>query len=125
MTVAGPSVLSEGPATGFLLTADSLLAGVLLEEAEHLGRGVGALGVGVGAGLAAAGPGVAEAVDVPALDDGPAIGVPVGDPGKGVAVRHPPLARDRKSTRLNSSHANISYAVFSLIKNTNSNLSYR
>src|SRR3712207_8231817 len=26
--------------------------------------------------------------------------------------------RDRKSTRLNSSHANISYAVFCLIKNT-------
>src|SRR3712207_8254414 len=26
-------------------------------------------------------------------------------------------ARDRKSTRLNSSHANISYAVFCLIKN--------
>src|SRR3712207_8339994 len=27
-------------------------------------------------------------------------------------VSWPPLARDRKSTRLNSSHANISYAVF-------------
>src|SRR3712207_7502623 len=31
-----------------------------------------------------------------------------------VGVRH---ARDRKSTRLNSSHANISYAVFCLKKN--------
>src|SRR3712207_8596759 len=31
--------------------------------------------------------------------------------------RHPPLlSRDRKSTRLNSSHANISYAVFCLKK---------
>src|SRR3712207_8760562 len=29
--------------------------------------------------------------------------------------------RDRKSTRLNSSHANISYAVFCLKKKTNSN----
>src|SRR3712207_6893899 len=29
------------------------------------------------------------------------------------------LARDRKSTRLNSSHANISYAVFCLKKKTN------
>src|SRR3712207_7119947 len=29
----------------------------------------------------------------------------------------PPLLRDRKSTRLNSSHANISYAVFCLKKN--------
>src|SRR3712207_7640820 len=28
------------------------------------------------------------------------------------------LSRDRKSTRLNSSHANISYAVFCLKKNT-------
>src|SRR3712207_7176987 len=30
----------------------------------------------------------------------------------------PPPARDRKSTRLNSSHANISYAVFCLKKKT-------
>src|SRR3712207_8306365 len=29
-----------------------------------------------------------------------------------------PLAQDRKSTRLNSSHANISYAVFCLKKKT-------
>src|SRR3712207_7544399 len=34
--------------------------------------------------------------------------------------RGPPLlAQDRKSTRLNSSHANISYAVFCLKKKTN------
>src|SRR3712207_8239596 len=31
-----------------------------------------------------------------------------------------PLLEDRKSTRLNSSHANISYAVFCLKKNTGS-----
>src|SRR3712207_7311341 len=37
--------------------------------------------------------------------------VPGGD-----AVAPPELARDRKSTRLNSSHANISYAVFCLKK---------
>src|SRR3712207_7292315 len=30
--------------------------------------------------------------------------------------RHPGVAEDRKSTRLNSSHANISYAVFCLKK---------
>src|SRR6476620_11971991 len=30
------------------------------------------------------------------------------------AGRHPPLEQDRKSTRLNSSHATISYAVFCL-----------
>src|SRR3712207_7068794 len=30
-----------------------------------------------------------------------------------------PVGGDRKSTRLNSSHANISYAVFCLKKNTN------
>src|SRR3712207_8451198 len=39
----------------------------------------------------------------------------------GVAIRHPddvqvPHVLDRKSTRLNSSHANISYAVFCLKK---------
>src|SRR3712207_9541333 len=33
------------------------------------------------------------------------------------ADRRPLAARDRKSTRLNSSHANISYAVFCLKKN--------
>src|SRR3712207_7728864 len=32
--------------------------------------------------------------------------------------RHGPEMADRKSTRLNSSHANISYAVFCLKKNT-------
>src|SRR3712207_7065463 len=32
---------------------------------------------------------------------------------------------DRKSTRLNSSHANISYAVFCLKKKNNKNISYR
>src|SRR3712207_7124446 len=31
-------------------------------------------------------------------------------------------SRDRKSTRLNSSHANISYAVFCLKKNRNANM---
>src|SRR3712207_8003919 len=40
-------------------------------------------------------------------------------------VRHPLNAQeDRKSTRLNSSHANISYAVFCLKKKINSNLFY-
>src|SRR3712207_7672322 len=44
----------------------------------------------------------------------------VGDPGGRVRA----LARDRKSTRLNSSHANISYAVFCL-KKKNSTLTTR
>src|SRR3712207_3530430 len=33
-------------------------------------------------------------------------------------ARKPGMSRDRKSTRLNSSHANISYAVFCLKKKT-------
>src|SRR5215217_8915112 len=38
-------------------------------------------------------------------------------PGRHVGAGDPPgLLRDRKSTRLNSSHANISYAVFCLKK---------
>src|SRR2546430_13561429 len=34
----------------------------------------------------------------------------------GGVVSHPPRSRDRKSTRLNSSHSQISYAVFCLKK---------
>src|SRR3712207_6886684 len=37
---------------------------------------------------------------------------------RGGAVDRDPAVRDRKSTRLNSSHANISYAVFCLKKKT-------
>src|SRR3712207_8517829 len=38
------------------------------------------------------------------------------DPGVHVRLAHPGESQDRKSTRLNSSHANISYAVFCLKK---------
>src|SRR3712207_6985096 len=42
------------------------------------------------------------------------------DPSETSAVANEAFARsDRKSTRLNSSHANISYAVFCLKKKTN------
>src|SRR3712207_7177194 len=45
---------------------------------------------------------------------GPGVGV---DPFQGdVPARVEAVVRDRKSTRLNSSHANISYAVFCLKK---------
>src|SRR3712207_7612819 len=46
------------------------------------------------------------------------VGVAAGDHGEGdpVAVLTAPSPEDRKSTRLNSSHANISYAVFCLKK---------
>src|SRR3712207_7788360 len=58
-------------------------------------------------------------------DDGRMAGVPSGDlsddafrveleGGRGVVDLLPAAPRDRKSTRLNSSHANISYAVFCL-----------
>src|SRR3712207_8618604 len=40
----------------------------------------------------------------------------------GAAERRPEGSEDRKSTRLNSSHANISYAVFCLKKKNNTNL---
>src|SRR3712207_6915139 len=39
------------------------------------------------------------------------------DPHLRGGLRHGPVPPDRKSTRLNSSHANISYAVFCLKKN--------
>src|SRR3712207_8929637 len=50
-----------------------------------------------------------------------------GDPGvllPGEVVAVPVLVADRKSTRLNSSHANISYAVFCLKKTKNKLLSF-
>src|SRR3712207_8903752 len=59
----------------------------------------------------------ASRVDVRlAMEDG-MIRLVVHDDGSGMAsdARHP----DRKSTRLNSSHANISYAVFCLKKKNN------
>src|SRR3712207_6959238 len=49
-------------------------------------------------------------------DDGP------GPPGAAGDARR--VAGDRKSTRLNSSHANISYAVFCLKKNKKKNKQY-
>src|SRR3712207_8932870 len=42
---------------------------------------------------------------------------PHDSPAPGGRRAHPLTPRDRKSTRLNSSHANISYAVFCLKKN--------
>src|SRR3712207_7214362 len=41
------------------------------------------------------------------------------NPAAAIRPAAEPLARDRKSTRLNSSHANISYAVFCLKKKKN------
>src|SRR3712207_8556097 len=43
---------------------------------------------------------------------------PLRAPALDPALRHVRRQRDRKSTRLNSSHANISYAVFCLKKKT-------
>src|SRR3712207_7957114 len=70
--------------------------------------------------VAQAGIGATQAGDAPALaqqprgDRGPDAGADPGHdrmPGQGGIT-----AGDRKSTRLNSSHANISYAVFCLKK---------
>src|SRR3712207_7131471 len=44
------------------------------------------------------------------------VGSPPGDEAAGLRRAHPWRGADRKSTRLNSSHANISYAVFCLKK---------
>src|SRR5438876_8744350 len=59
-------------------------------------------------------------------------GLRVRYPPVGGAVRHPrhcgrqrhlpPVVRDRKSTRLNSSHPSISYAVFCLKKKNNATM---
>src|SRR3712207_8274958 len=50
-------------------------------------------------------------------DAGCAAVMPLASPiGSGLGLLNPYSIRDRKSTRLNSSHANISYAVFCLKK---------
>src|SRR3712207_8109808 len=56
------------------------------------------------------------------------LGLSDGDAGVVLAVDHHERDPDRKSTRLNSSHANISYAVFCLKKKhlntSHSNITY-
>src|SRR3712207_7070304 len=47
-----------------------------------------------------------------------------GGPAPVARPRLDPTQQDRKSTRLNSSHANISYAVFCLKKKKTKNVSY-
>src|SRR3712207_8096599 len=49
-------------------------------------------------------------------------GHPEHDGGRGIETTTGPLGQDRKSTRLNSSHANISYAVFCLKKKKRSRI---
>src|SRR3712207_7018553 len=49
-------------------------------------------------------------------DRGGGVGQELVDPRVGGGARRGRRGRDRKSTRLNSSHANISYAVFCLKK---------
>src|SRR3712207_8471617 len=70
------------------------------------------VGVGVGAPLGEGAEPAAGVADVGEVD------VPVHHVGDVVAVDVPAdrVGQDRKSTRLNSSHANISYAVFCLKK---------
>src|SRR5688572_32652671 len=65
-------------------------------------------------GAAGDGHGVAASVVVgfPVVVAAPAVDVPALQQGAGVLV----AGRDRKSTRLNSSHSQISYAVFCLKK---------
>src|SRR3712207_9009577 len=55
------------------------------------------------------------AVGAPRMIGGHLVLIPFG-PTAQEAERHAQSRRDRKSTRLNSSHANISYAVFWLKK---------
>src|SRR3712207_8913372 len=77
----------------------------LFRSIEHGANDSEAGGRGA-AGFARFGPGAIR----------PADGAAAAHPGRG--VRRPALLHrtDRKSTRLNSSHANISYAVFCLKK---------
>src|SRR3712207_8114249 len=89
------TTLFRSPVPGVRVGADGPLRLVRLGEEEPVPPGGGEPGVG--------------AVEV--LDDRDA--VEHGEVGDHVGV-----VQDRKSTRLNSSHANISYAVFCLKKKT-------
>src|SRR5690606_42131121 len=60
-------------------------------------------------------PGGAPPAHAPSLR---ALGGPSRPGGHPPVLEGPPRARDRKSTRLNSSHVKISYAVFCLKKKT-------
>src|SRR3712207_7629920 len=64
------------------------------------------------------------AVVTPAFRDGKVVALmaTVGHVSDIGGVKDPLSARDRKSTRLNSSHANISYAVFCLKKKKITNI---
>src|SRR3712207_8463678 len=60
----------------------------------------------------------ADGVELPraSVEHGGSVGVVAGLPGAVGFLRAGQKFEDRKSTRLNSSHANISYAVFCLKK---------
>src|SRR3712207_7679927 len=62
-----------------------------------------------------------DVAQLPHLGDGRRAGS--GCAGAGAPRRHGGAGKDRKSTRLNSSHANISYAVFCLKKKKTKNSS--
>src|SRR3712207_7687943 len=61
--------------------------------------------------------GVGESLDLARLGDVPVLAEAAGQVApRGAEGQHRAARQDRKSTRLNSSHANISYAVFCLKK---------
>src|SRR3712207_8790774 len=93
------------PPRSTLFPYTTLFRSELSGEPDH--RRIGTMTLRVGYGEARAGKGAADGErvgDVVAIAD-------VGD--------LEPFQPDRKSTRLNSSHANISYAVFCLKKKKN------
>src|SRR3712207_8786116 len=101
-----------------VLRGDGHLAPLAAEDLLHL---PGEVRVGaVGLGLVLQGVGVREHRSLPGVVATTAAAVTPGICPRPVARRCRALARrchvDRKSTRLNSSHANISYAVFCLKK---------
>src|SRR3712207_7016605 len=91
------------PYTTLFRSAEAERGGAVRLRARR--RGVGAAGAQPGQPPARAGEG------------GRREGASGAGPGGGARGRRPRGGADRKSTRLNSSHANISYAAFCLKKN--------
>src|SRR5947209_11371705 len=117
----------RSPSTGVLhwMAAHARKAGIMVRQVEDeigvINMAIGAAHGGVRAMCATSGGGFAlmsEGLGMSAMIETPVVVIDCqrAGPSTGVPTKTEQGDLDRKSTRLNSSHANISYAVFCLKK---------